>query len=162
MPASVSFGKIFTTSRQDFCSCPLCAGQCVVRQHFNQLSERFKSALVSVRWPRWPLCHSERFLPPLGKIFYLTISIVVSFPEEQCACVMNARYRRRTIRRRRRTIRRRKIRFRLYFSGGSNASSFKLAVAATPAVLSSGITTEAPAEKRSQGATTVVSACNNI
>ena len=50
-----------------------------------------------------------------------------------------------------------------FISGGSsNASSFKLAVAATPAVLSSGRTTEAPAEKRSQGATTVVSACNNI
>ena len=49
-----------------------------------------------------------------------------------------------------------------FISGGSNASSFKLAVAATPAVLSSGITTEAPAEKRLQGATTVVSACNNI
>ena len=179
----MSFGKIFTTSRQDFrlygcrpvCrserfspplgkifALALCVPASVSFGNISTNSRKDLSALVSVRWPRWPLCHSERFLPPLGKIFYLTISIVVSFPEEQCACVMNARYRRRTIRRRRRTIRRRKIRFRLYFSGGSNASSFKLAVAATPAVLSSGITTEAPAEKRSQGATTVVSACNNI
>ena len=41
VPAGVSFGKIFTTSRQDFSSCPLCAGQCVVRKDFHHLSARF-------------------------------------------------------------------------------------------------------------------------